>query len=85
MLIVAKLTGNRRDVNTASPKALLIDIEGFDRDHCWVEITPELDKIQPLGHQRPVKVAIWAKQKKYVKQGKEQRQTLIIKEIRRIK
>jgi len=84
MEITALLTGNRRGVNTSSPKALLINIEGFNRKHCWVDITKQLAKLQPAGHQRPIKVRITAKVKEYLKRGVEPQQTIIVEDIQRI-
>jgi len=86
MLIIAKLTGNRRDVATGSPKALLTHIEGFDREHCWVIINDELNKHQPAGHKRPIKIQFEATLKEYPKRGKEIGITLSsIRNIKRIK
>jgi len=89
MRYIALLTGNRRDVNTSCPKALLTRIITKNgrlfRDHCWVKLTSEIANIQPRGHQKPIKVYILAKQTQYIKRGIEQSTTLIIKEIRRIK
>lgn len=87
MELTAKLTGNRRDVNTNSPKALLTHIQGLTeefRDHCWVKITKDIEKLQPLGHQKPVSVKIEAKIKKYVKRGKEVQETLDVLKICRL-
>tara|TARA_B110000046_G_C12939259_1_gene375032 strand:+ start:65 stop:238 length:174 start_codon:yes stop_codon:yes gene_type:complete len=56
MIYTAKLTGNKRDVYTTSPKALFTNIqplEGLFRDHCWVEINDVISEIQPKGHQKP--------------------------------
>jgi len=86
MLIIADLTGNRRDVATGAPKALLTNIEGFNREHCWVIINEELNKHQPAGHKRPIKIQFEAKLKKYPKRGNEVGITLSsITNIKRIK
>ena len=79
MQYTAKLTGNKRDINTTSPKALLISINpdsDLTRDHCWVTITPELGLIQPKGHQKPIVIQFNAELKKYVKRGTQQATTL---------
>jgi len=79
MIYTAKLTGNRRDVGTTSPKILLINIDPNDhlnRDHCWVTITPYLEKIAPKGHQKPKRIKFEADTKPYLKQGKEECVTL---------
>jgi len=80
MLYTAKLTGNRRDIQTGSPKALLINInpdnDGLFRDHCWVELTPEIEAMQPEGHKKPLLIGFEAKVKKYIKRGTEVAYTL---------
>ena len=81
----AMLTGNRRDVATGSPKALLKDIEGFDRDHCWVEINEAIEAVRPLSHQKPIKVKVIGKVKKYKRRGMEDSITCTVLEIYRIK
>ena len=80
---IAYLTGNRREITTSSPKALLINIEKF-RDHCWVPLKM-VENLRIKGHQKPVKVLIIAKEVPYLRRGTEQATTLKIKEIRRIK
>lgn len=76
MQFTALLTGNRRDTNTGSPKALLNSIIGLERDHCWVDLTPEIEVLQPRGHHKAIKVSFDAEIKDYLKQGSIQQQTL---------
>ena len=84
MVTTAYLTGNRRDVNTSSPKALFINVKGF-RDHCWVVINTAIEHLQPAGHQKPIKVEVVAEPVAYLKRGTEKATTLKVKEIRCIK
>ena len=86
MKYTARLTGNRRDISTAYPKALLIGIDPdseLGRDHCWVQITDELAAIQPRGDHKPIKVIIEANIVPYTKQGKSAETTLSIINIKR--
>ena len=89
MTFTAKLTGNRRDISTGSPKALLTHIEPNEqlpRDHCWVDITETIADIQPAGHKKPIKVSFEADTKPYLKQGTIEAITLHnIRNIKRIK
>jgi len=78
----AYLTGNKRDIHLTTPKALLIDIEGF-RNHCWV-LLDSVRHMMVKGHHKPIKVEIEAKIISYLKRGTEQAKTLQIKRIRRI-
>ena len=74
----ARLTGNRRDVETTSPKALITNIEpnsGLNRDHCWIDLSL-VESIQPLGHQKPIWIEFEADVKKYIKRGTETSSTL---------
>jgi len=84
----ATLCGNKRDTNF-DPKILLKDIEPndtLDRDHCWVQLTQEIEKLAPKGHQKPVKVTFTASTKEYLKQGTTKGLTLTnIQNIKRIK
>ena len=84
MQFYAKLTGNRRDIHF-SPKALLTDIIGIDRTHCWTKLTPELEAIQPRGHHKPIYISFEAKLTSYLKQGQYQQETFTnITNIKRI-
>lgn len=89
MKFIGKLTGNKRDVATGSPKALITHIQpndNLDRDHCWVELTGTIKAIQPKGHQRPRLVEFEADLKEYLKQGTIKQYTLTnIRNIKRIK
>jgi len=78
----AYLTGNKRDIHLTTPKALLINIEGF-RDHCWV-LMDSVKHLMVKGHHKPIKVEIEAKIVEYLRYGTEKAQTLQIKRIRRI-
>ena len=73
-----KLTGNRRDVETTSPKALITNIEPndeLDRDHCWIELSL-VKSIQPRGDQKPIWIEFDADIKQYKKRGLEDSYTL---------
>jgi len=63
------LTGNRRNINTSSPKALLIlpDDKTIGRTHCWIPINDVVDKMQPRGHNKAIKVGIEGKLVMYQK------------------
>ena len=69
-MYTGKLTGNRRDTGFC-PKALLLNIvdeNGIEvRDHMWVELTKTIEKVQPQGHKKAIKVEIEAIQFKYNK------------------
>jgi len=41
--VTASLTCNRKYLNPTTTMVLLINIEGFERDHCWVKINDELE------------------------------------------
>ena len=77
MVVTCKLTGNRRDIYTASPKALLIDLDEsiIGRKHCWVDLHL-VESIQPRGHQKPRTISFECKLKPYLKQGKITQYTL---------
>jgi|WetSurMetagenome_2_1015567.scaffolds.fasta_scaffold446310_2 hypothetical protein len=51
LTIKAIIHHNRRDTESMYPKVLLTDIEGLDRDHCWVDaetfykVIPTINKI----------------------------------------
>ena len=78
MLYQAKLTGNRRDIHTMSPKALLIMINPANdlyRSHCWVDLSL-VEHIQPEGHKPPILIKFTADKKAYLKRGTEQQYTL---------
>lgn len=71
-----KLTGNRRDVGTTSPKALITNIEPnseLDRDHCWIDLV-FVESIQPKG--KPIWIEFDADVKQYKKRGLEDSYTL---------
>lgn len=73
-----KLTGNRRDVETTSPKALITNIEPndeLDRDHCWIELSL-VKSIQPRGDKKPIWIEFDADIKQYKKRGLEDSYTL---------
>jgi hypothetical protein len=73
----AQLTGNRLDVYTLSPKALLLLPEGnqLGRTHCWVDLHL-VEHIQPQGHKRPKHITFQAEIKSYLKRGTIQSNTL---------
>jgi len=65
------LCGNLRDTEF-DPKILIKDIDPnteLGRDHAWVGLTSELDKIRPEGHKRPIKITFTATLKPYKKGG----------------
>jgi hypothetical protein len=87
----AKLTGNRRDTETLSPKALLILIDPSNelgRDHCWIDLY-FVESIQPKGHHKPKLIQFQAELKEYKRRGTEVDYTLTnlsnIKILRRTK
>lgn len=48
MLITAIISRNLRDIHSGSPKVLLRDLqttEGLYRDHAWVELSDQLEKL----------------------------------------
>ena len=74
----ARLTGNRRDVETTSPKALITNIEpndDLDRDHCWIDLV-FVESIIPKGHQKGIWIEFDADIKQYKKRGLEDSYTL---------
>ena len=74
----ARLNGNRRDVETTSPKALITNIEPndeLDRDHCWIELSL-VKSIQPRGDQKGIWIEFDADIKQYKKRGLEDSYTL---------
>ena len=81
-MYTARLTGNKRDTWTISPKVLLLDIKeiGFTqqfRDHCWVKITKQLEEVIPRnGNNRPIYIQFSAKKKLYMRRGVEEALTL---------
>ena len=82
------LTGNRREVNTTTPKCLLIDIEpskDLERDHCWVNMTQAIERLGLKGHNRPIPVEIEAKIVNYMRGGTTPSKTLHIRSIKRVK
>lgn len=75
----AKITGNKRGVETTSPKVLLTQIKPnstLDRDHCWVDITPEIRRLNIKGHHKPRSIAFEADLKEYLRRGTELSYTL---------
>ena len=87
----AKLTGNRRDVETLSPKALLILVDPSNklgRDHCWIDLS-YVESIQPQGHHKPKPIQFNADIVEYKRKGTEVSYTLTnlsnIKIVRRTK
>jgi len=82
----AIITRNFRDVDTTSPKVLLTNILNDDgslfRDHCWVEITREVEGLIPRSNKgRLIRFSAKFKQYKNYLTG-EKKQTL--KKIRTI-
>lgn len=74
----AKLTGNRRDVETGSPKALIVFIqppESLNRNHCWVDLEL-VEYFQPKGHCVPIHIRFNADLKPYKQRGKYLSHTL---------
>ena len=73
-MYTATITRNFRDVNTVSPKVLLLNIREAGkpfRDHCWVNITPELEKFIPYKNTQKLRLAFEAKSKTYKTYGPE--------------
>ena len=74
----ARLCGNKRDIGTTSPKALITNIEPnseLDRDHCWIDLSL-VKSIQPRGDQKPIWIEFDADIKQYKKRGLEDSCTL---------
>jgi len=79
MIYTAKLTGNRREIHTTTPKCLLTNISPdneLGREHCWVDLTDELAAASPAGHEKPRTIRFEAKIKPYLKRGVHQALTL---------
>jgi hypothetical protein len=79
MIYTASLTGNRRETSTLTPKALIINIDPtteLNRDHCWVGLTEEIERLQPAGHKPPIRITFEADLKPYLKQGTMESMTL---------
>ena len=77
----ATITCNLREVHTASPKILLINIKDSEgnifRDHCWVKLNKRIETIRPKnGRNRPKKISFTAKTKQYIKSSLEYDHTL---------
>jgi len=49
----------------SSPKVLLTNIIGFDRDHCWVSLTDELEKFVPITNKNKRKIQFDCKLSRY--------------------
>jgi len=81
-MYVAKLTGNRREIYTMTPKVLLLDAKEIGstnilRDHCWVKITKQLEDFIPRGNRnQPIYIQFTAKKKPYMRGGIEEALTL---------
>ena len=78
MQFTGKLTGNRRDTNTLSPKALIVFIQPHDqlnRNHCWVDLHL-VEHFQPQGHEKPLYIRFNADLKEYQRRGTEASHTL---------
>lgn len=74
----AKLTGNKRETETTSPKALIVFIqphELLDRTHCWVDLEL-VEHFQPKGHEKPIQIRFNAELKEYKQRGKHISHTL---------
>lgn len=64
MTVTAIIHRNFRDTKTMYPKVLLTDIEGFDRDHCW--INQELvEQFIPRGNKTKLKLRFECEEKQY--------------------
>lgn len=69
----ATITRNFRDVNTISPKVLLTNVVNDDgsefRDHCWVDISNEIEGFIPKTNRYKVTVEFTASVKSYQTRG----------------
>jgi len=63
--ITADVGLNFRDV-TSSPKVLLTNVVGLNRDHCWVNLTEELEKFLPKSNRQTNKISFNCKIKEYL-------------------
>jgi hypothetical protein len=73
-MYTATITRNFRDINTLSPKVLMLNIREAGkpfRDHAWVNITPELEKFIPYKNTQKLRLAFEAKPKTYKTYGPE--------------
>ena len=69
---VGKLTGVRRRVYGHIESILITDVYRNDRlfrDHCWVPLNDILNRMSPLGHNKPILVTFEAKVSKYSNKG----------------
>ena len=88
MRVRALLTGNRRDIDTTNPKALFtnIEIDGYDRDHSWVVLNDEIEKIQPKGHHKPILVEFDCNLGEYFKRASNKQVAITnVTNIKRVK
>jgi len=53
--IQATIRRNLRDT-MSSPKILLTDIIGLNREHCWVKLTDELAALQPTSNRKSTNI-----------------------------
>ncbi len=85
---IAKLTGNKRGIGTTTPMVLLINIvpgHEFNREHCWVKLTPAIEALMPAGHKKPIQVQIEAELKEYTRGDGSLEMTLDIQSIKHTK
>ena len=78
---------NRRDVHTGAPKVLLTGVQTDSedyRDHCWVEISPALQKaMRSMRPQKSFIIQFEATEKQYSRPGAEIKRTLAsIKQVK---
>jgi len=63
--IRATVHRNFRDI-ASCPKVLLTNIVGFDRDHCWVPLTDDLEKFIPRTNRKKRRIRFDGKLSKYL-------------------
>lgn len=84
-MYTATIYRQMRDTLTTTPKVLLQDVRyaGKEfRDHCWVVITPEIEKFIPYRQGQTLRISFEAKPKKYQTYGPEKVTLQSIKDIK---
>jgi hypothetical protein len=86
-MFTAIITRNFRDVNTSSPKVLLLQVQNDSaifRDHCWVTISDTIKDFVPKKNHIKTKICFDAKVKEYQTYGPVKQTLISIKNIRRL-
>lgn len=86
-MFTAIITRNFRDVNTSSPKVLLLKVQSDSelfRDHCWVTISNALREFVPRKNHIKTKICFDAKVKEYQTLGPVKQTLISLKNIIRL-